>query len=264
MTTEGLRHLRLPASGDGPTEHSMRRPRQERNLDPSYTTIIHTDNRSKPLVMRQAKVLGRLHAPRIDGGALICENARIICDGDLRVSTIIGYGTIIVQGETTCTELDFVGDIRCAGQVTCCGTARVAGMLQAEGGLVACTLDMIGVMSTPHLVANGSAIIDTLGDGLWTHRTLPCRDSHSMIRRIEAHQVEARRLHCDQISATCIVLKDASDVRTVPLEAHLTVDEGSRIRFFKRRDGHLLAAGRMIPTAIQPFHCQARACPVRR
>lgn len=257
MTTESRQHLRRPTIGDDTTEHSVhgqhgRGPEHE--YDPLYTTIIHTIRRDEPLVIRQARVLGRLHAPQIDGGTLICENARIVCDGNLHVSKISGYGTIVVQGEAACCELNFVGDIRCAGQVTCCGEAKMAGMLQAEGGLLASALAMTGVMNAPHLVANNSVLIDTLGDGLWAHRTLRCRDQHSTIRRIEAHQVEARRLHCDQISAECIMLEDTSDVRTVPLEAHLSVDEGSRIRFFERRDGQLLPAGRAMSSGATPVH----------
>ena len=267
MTTERRQHIQRPAIGDDTTEHSVHRQHRqgpEHEYDPLYTTIIHTIRRDEPLVVRQARVLGRLHAPQIDGGTLICENARIVCDGNLHVSKISGYGTIVVQGEAACCELNFVGDIRCAGQVTCCGEAKMAGILQAGGGLLASALAMTGVMNAPHLVANNSVLIDTLGDGLWAHRTLRCRDPHSTIRRIEAHQVEARRLHCDQISAECIMLEDTSDVRTVPLEAHLSVDEGSRIRFFERRDGQLLPAGRAMSSVTTPVHCAARTCPVRR
>ena len=91
MTTESRQHLQRPTIGDDTTEHSVhgqhgRGP--EHKYDPLYTTIIHTIRRDEPLVIRQARVLGRLHAPQIDGGTLICENARIVCDGNLHVSKI--------------------------------------------------------------------------------------------------------------------------------------------------------------------------------
>ena len=40
--------------------------------------------------------------------------------------------------------------------------------------------------------------------------------------------------------------------------------QDSRIRFFERRDGQLLSAGRAMSSGTTPVHCAVRTCPVRR
>ncbi|MEJ5921852.1 hypothetical protein [Bifidobacterium thermophilum] len=214
--------------------------------DALTTTIVQAKTHGTPMRAGRIMVLYELRAPGISGTGLMCENATVICDGDVEASRISGSGRLLVRGNIRCDTLDFTGEIRCTGRIVCTDGLTATGLLHTQSGIDAAWIDMTGVVDAPHIFADHEVSVRGIGNGLGVQRAFPHSTRLSEVGLIDAGTVTVGRMVCDRIEAERITLTDACRVRVVPHAAVLSHDIRSRVAFSAMSDGSL-AVNKHVP-----------------
>lgn len=231
--------------------------------DALMTTIVQARTYNEPIDMGRIVVLRQLYSPGISARSLLCDNATVVCDGDLTASRLSGSGKLIINGHARCDTLDFIGEIQCTGSITCENRLTVTGLARTQAGIDASHIVITGVVNAPRLFADDTVTIRCIGSGLSVQRAFPYAMHRSEIGVIDTSVVTAEHMVCDRIEAERIELNHACQVRVIPSSATLLHDTHSRVAFSAGPDGNLMIKKRIASEITAPSQRSISDCPAR-
>ena len=152
------------------------------------------------------RLRGSVSMPECTGDTMVCAAGRIRCEGDMRITTLMGHGDIEIAGNLHCRSINFTGRISVGSALMCEEALEHIGLLLSSTNVRATRIHIQGVIRTGDMHAS-EAEIRPLSSTMHIGQYLSQYHETSEIGAITAGHVLAQNLRCHCIDADHVRLE---------------------------------------------------------
>ena len=140
------------------------------------------------------------------GVKLIARSAHVLCDGDMHIDALCGYGDIEVTGTLHCRRIDFTGKITIRGSLICEQSLDVTGVLAAQDRITAYSMNITGALHANEVESTRISVV-RMSDAMYVNKLTPEYRTRSKLTRIVAHRVTLEDASCQHVEADHVTLR---------------------------------------------------------